>query len=112
MPLVVIIFLAIPVGAARFLVMRAVAKKNRIAAEQGPTEKDGTEELGNDAEKMGDPAEQARRNYEKTVDFFWNNLMFWLFVTYPGTRYVFVMQKNNFSHFHIDECFDVTISRR
>jgi Ca2+-binding EF-hand superfamily protein len=72
-PLVVIFFMSIPV-AISFLQFNRTKKKQNQAPD---LEEDGRSDV-----KAA--AALARQRYEKVLDCFWNNLMFWLFIIYPG----------------------------
>ena len=73
-PIVVAFFLAIPVPVARFCVQRAAARKHKPSSHDVDAP-DAAREL----EVMW------KERYERTVDVFWNNIMFWLFIIFPGS---------------------------
>jgi Ca2+-binding EF-hand superfamily protein len=72
-PLVVIVFMSIPVAVSLLQCNCTKKKQNQCP---------NLEEDGRSDAKAA--AALARQRYEKVLDCFWNNLMFWLFIIYPG----------------------------
>ena len=74
-PIVVALCLVVPVVVAWIMVRRAVARKQACETSQ--------------SEQAQSQAEEKKilwkQRYDRTVDVFWNNIMFWLFLIYPGT---------------------------
>ena len=74
MPIFVSVLLAIPVGVAWTCRRRRNLKAKLEMRNQVPAGSQEDTDIVNWNER-----------YERTVDVFWNNFMFWLFLIYPGT---------------------------
>jgi len=83
-PLVVAVMLAVPVPIA-WLLARSQDKKRKDG--QTVVAQLSNAEEGGDAGTSGDAVNWKLR-YENTLDIFLNNIMFWVFIIYPGTSFV------------------------
>ena len=73
-PIVVALFLSLPVAAA-WIAVKRVAKENQSK----PTPCDAE----NPAETGAQQDINWQQRYDRTVDVFWNNFMFWIFREFP-----------------------------